>query len=232
MAQHRHPVRQILHLVQLVGDNDNGLAVVPHVAQHGEKLVRFLGGQDSSGLVQDQNVGAPVQHLDDLHRLLLGHGHIINLLIGVHLKAIGLADAANPLCHLFQVQPPRLVQAQDDVLRRGEHIHQLEVLMNHADAQVKGILGGADHHFLAVNADLPLVGEVDAGEHIHQGGFAAAVLTQQGQNLAPVDVQPDLVVGHHRAEGLGDVAHSDCGSLVVQSCHSCRLVSKISDTII
>ena len=104
--------------------------------------------------------------------------------------------------------------------------------MDHANTAGKGVFGGGNGHRKVIDIDLPFVGEIDAGEHVHQGGLAAAVFTQQGQDFSPVDVQPDLVVGHHRAEGLGDVAHSDCGSLVVQSCHSCRLVSKKYDTII
>ena len=51
-----------------------------------------------------------------------------------------------------------------------------------------------------------------AGIFIHQWLFMP-----WRQDLAAVDVEPDLVVGDDRAEALGDVAHFDCGSLVVQS---------------
>ena len=71
LAQHRHPVGQGLHLVHLVGDDDDGLARVAHVAQYGEELVRLLGGEDGGGLVQDEDVRAAVEHLDDLDGLLL-----------------------------------------------------------------------------------------------------------------------------------------------------------------
>ena len=188
-----------------MGDDDDGLAAVAHIPQHGKELLGLLGGQHGGRLVQDQNIRAPVEHLDDLHRLLLGDGHIVNLLVRVHVKAVGVADFPNFLSGLRQIQPPG--QTQNDVLRRGEHIHQLEMLMDHADAVGEGILGGADDHRLSVDGDLPLVGEIDAGEHIHQGGLAAAVFTQQGQNFSPVDVQPDLVVGQDGPEGFGDVPH-------------------------
>ena len=54
LAQHRHAVGQRLHLVHLVGDNDNRLAGVAHVAQDGEELVRLLRGQHSGRLIQNQ----------------------------------------------------------------------------------------------------------------------------------------------------------------------------------
>ena len=90
------------------------------------------------------------------------------------------------------------------------------MLVDHADAEGKSVLRRTNDDFLAVDGDLALVGEVDAGEHVHQGRFAAAILTQQGEDLAAVDVQPDLVVGNDLAiEAFGDVAHGDGGRFVV-----------------
>ena len=54
---------------------------------HVEEPVGLLGGQHGGGLIQDQDVGAPVEDLDDLHRLLLRHGHVVDLLVGVDAKS-------------------------------------------------------------------------------------------------------------------------------------------------
>ena len=220
MAQNGHPVGQLLHLVHFMGDNDDGLARVPHIAQHGEELLRLLRGQHGGRLVQNQNIRAPVEHLDDLHRLLLGDGHIVNLLVGIHVKAVGVADGFDLLRHLIHVETARLLQAQHDVLGGGEHIHQLEVLMNHADAIAEGVPGGTDHRFLPVNENLALVREVDAGEHIHEGGLAAAVFSQQRQNLSPVNIQPHPVVGKDGAKAFGNVPHLYCGGFILQRVHT------------
>ena len=70
----------------------------------------------------------------------------------------------------------RRFHAQRDVLRRVEHVHQLEVLVNHADFVFKRVLRRADHRLFAVDERLPFVGKINPGDHIHKSGFSAAVL--------------------------------------------------------
>ncbi len=205
LAEHRHPVGHLQHLVELVGDDDERLAVRLHVPHDLEQLIRLLRRQDGGRLVQDQNIRAPEQHLDDLNRLLLRNGHIVDLLVRVDVKAVLIADFLDFLAGLGQVQLS--LQTQNDVLRGGEHIHQLEVLMDHADAIVECVLGGSDGHRLAVNVDLSLIGEVDAGKHIHQRGLAAAVFAQQRQDLTLVQFQIHGVVGHDLSKALCHVFH-------------------------
>ena len=94
------------------------------------------------------------------------------------------------------------------------------MLMYHADAEVERILRRTDDYLFPVDKDLTLIGEIYAGEHIHQRRLAAAVLAEQGEYLSPVDVKPDLVVCNDRAEGLCDVSHFYCGYLVVQRLHA------------
>ena len=61
-----------------------------------------------------------------------------------------------------------------------------------------------------MNVDLPLVGEIDAGEHVHQRRLAAAVFAEQRQDLALVQLKVDGVVRHHFAEPLRDILHFNC----------------------
>ena len=190
--------------MELMGDDDDGLAVGPHGPQHVKEPVRLLGGEDGGGFVQDENLRPTVEDFDDLHRLLLRHGHVVDLLGGVDVEAVLAANGADLLFRGPDIQLAALLQAQDDVLRGGEHVHQLVVLVDHANAVCKGVSGGADGDGPAVYVDLPLVWKIDAGEHIHQCGFAAAVFPQQGQDFSPVQLQVDTVVGHHLAEALGD----------------------------
>ena len=121
------------------------------------------------------------------------------------MEAVLVTDGLDLGGHLLDVVPPRLLQTQRHVLRCSEHVHQFEVLVDHADAQVKGVLGGADHDLLAVDVDGSAVGEVDAGDHVHEGGLAAAVLAQQGEDLAAVHVHAHMGICYGLAEHLGDV---------------------------
>ena len=174
--------------MELVGDDDDGLAVCLHGPQHVKELVGLLRSEDGGGLVQNQNLRPAVEDLHNLHRLLLGDGHIVDLLGRVDVEAVLLADGLDLALGGLDVQPAALLQTQDDVLRGGEHVHQLVVLVDHGDAAREGVFGGADGDGLAVDQNLALVGEVDAGEHVHQRGLAAAVLPQEGENLPPVQL--------------------------------------------
>ena len=131
-------------LLELVGDDDDSFIVIAHGAEDIKESVGLLGGEDGGGLVQDQDVSAPVEHLNDLYGLFFRHGHFIDLLVGVDVEAVLVTDGLDLGGHLLDVAPPRLLQTQRHVLRCGEHVHQFEVLVDHADAQVKGVLGGAD----------------------------------------------------------------------------------------
>ena len=214
LAQHRHPVGQLQHLVELVGDDDDGVAIVAHVAQHVEQPLRLLRREHCGRLVENQDLRAAIEHLHDLHRLLFRHGHLVDLLHRIQLEAVlvgQLVDLCDDLCN---VQLCGAGQAQHDVLRRREHVHQLEVLMDHADAQRKRVLGRADRDLLAVDKDLPLVGVVDARNHVHQRGLATAVFAEDGENFPRSYGKVDPVIGNHLAEPLGDVSQFD-GVLVI-----------------
>ena len=188
-----------------MGDDDHGLSVLLHIPHDLKKPLGLLGGEHGGGLVQNQDAGAPIQHLDDLYGLLLGDGHLVNLLVGVDGKAVAPADLLDPFVDGPPVQAGAAGQAQYDVLRRGKHVYQLEMLVNHADAAGKGVLGVPDGDLPPIHQNLSLVRIVDAGNHIHEGGLAAAVFSQQGENLAAVQGQADVVVGDDSAEPLGDV---------------------------
>ena len=52
---------------------------------------------------------------------------------------------------------------------------------------------------------------IDARQHLHQGGFARAVLADDGVDLALFDAEIDVRQGLHAGEGLGDVTHLEDG---------------------
>ena len=82
--------------------------------------------------------------------------------------------------------------------------------MYHAYAVVEGIFGRSDRHGLAVNVNLPLIGVVDTGEHIHKGGFSAAILAQKRKYFTLMQFEIDIVVSNYRTKFFSNVLHLNC----------------------
>ena len=204
--------------MQLVRDDDDRLAVGLHVAHDGKELVRFLRGENGGRLIEDENVRAAVENFYDLNGLLFGDGHIINFLGRVDLKAVTIADLLHAEVDLLHAQLLPVVETQHNVFRCGEDVDQLEVLVDHANVIAEGVLRGGDHGVLTVDVDLPLVGEVNAAEHIHQRCFSAAVFAQQREDFAALQRQRNVVVSHNGAEAFGYAFQFNC-VYGVQGCH-------------
>ena len=209
-SQNRDAVRHVEHLVELVRDDDQRLAVSFHVAHDLEELVGLLRSQNRGRFVENQDVGAAIEHLDNLNRLLLRDGHVVNFLVGVDIEAVFVADFLDLAACLGKIHSAGFLQTENDVLRGGKDIDKLEMLVDHADAVGKGILRRADRHRLPMNVNLPLVGEVDAGEHVHQRRFAAAVFAEQRQDLALVQLQVNGIVCRYLTKPLCNILHPNC----------------------
>ncbi|MCH3948757.1 MAG: hypothetical protein LKE43_08295 [Olsenella sp.] len=145
---------------------------------------------------------ATVDELDDLDSLLLGHAHLVDLLVKVDVEAIGVTYAFDLLRDSFEVELLALpfVKAQHDVLCGRERIYEPKVLVHHANTVFEGVLGRGYSHGLALNLDLTSIGKVDAREHVHESCLAAAVLAKKGQYLAAINVKVHIIIGFYLAE--------------------------------
>ena len=194
-----------------MGDEQDGLALLGEAAHDLHELVDLLGGQHGGGLVEDEDLVVAVQHLQDLHALLHAHGDVLDPGVQVHPQAVPLGQVLHllPGCLLLQEAHFGVLRAQDDVVQDGEHIDELEVLVHHADAQCRCVVGVVDLHRLAVFPDLALLRLVQAEQDGHQRRFAGAVFAQQGVDLTLAQLQGDVVVGLNAGKLLGDVKHFD-----------------------
>ena len=208
-SQNDDAVGELFHLIHLVGDDDDRLSGVAHVAKDIEEFLCLLRCQDGCGLIQDQDIRTAVEDLYDLNGLLLRDGHIVDLLVRVDLKAVLVAQLPDPLRDLFNIESALFMQSQRDVLGCRKNVDQLEVLVDHTDPVFKRILRGCDDDLLPVIVDLPGIRKINTGKHIHQRRLAAAVFSQDRQDLTAVDVQSRVFIGHDRTERLGDVSHFD-----------------------
>ena len=78
-AQHGHAIGDGLHLVELVRDEDDGLALVGHRAQGSEERLGLLWREHRGRLVHDQNPGVAIERLQDLDPLLLADRELPDL---------------------------------------------------------------------------------------------------------------------------------------------------------
>ena len=221
LAQHGAAVGHSHDLVELMGDEKDGLALLFEPAHDLHQLVDLLRGQHSGGFVKDQDLVVAVQHLQNLHALLHTHRDIADECVRVYPQTILFAQRHHLFACLGLLQKAHLVglHAQNDVVQHAEAFHQLEVLMHHADAQCVGIVGVADGDLLAVFQDLALFRLIQAEQHAHQRTFARTILAQKGVYLALAQLQGDIIVCLDTGEFLGNVEHLD-HIILCQSAHS------------
>ena len=209
LPQDGAPVRHGHDLVEFVGDEQNGLALRRQILHDLHQLVDLLGRQHGGGLVENQDLVVPVEHLQDLRPLLHAHGDVLHQRVRVHLQAVLLRQGQDllPGLVLLQEAVAARLHAQDDIVQDGEALHQFEVLVHHADPQRVGVIGIFDLHHLAVLFDDALLRLVQAEQHAHQRGLSGAVLAQQRVDLAPLQLERDVIVCNDSRKALGDVQH-------------------------
>ena len=211
LPHHRDIVGDRHDLAQLVGDQDDRLALVAQLPQHREEMVRLGRGQDAGGLVEDQDVGAAIQCLEDLDPLLAADGQLLDDGVGVDVERMVALQPLQLGPHPGDAgkQQRRLLGAEHDVLDHGEVLDQHEMLVDHADAGRDGGVRIGDVHRLAADFDGAGIGLVEAVDDRHQRRLAGAVLTDDAVDRATFHRQIDALVGPHHAEALVDVDQFD-----------------------
>ena len=84
----------------------------------------------------------------------------------------------------------------------GAHV---QLLMDNGNAQLLRLARGEVAHLLSKDFHAARIPRINAAEDFHQGGFARAVLAQQGHDLPRPQVKGYVVQGFHARECLVDV---------------------------
>ncbi|MPM31601.1 hypothetical protein SDC9_78157 [bioreactor metagenome] len=189
VAQHRDRVGQLEHLAQVVGDEDEGGAPRPQVADELEQLGPLAVGQRGGGLIEDDQLRAAVHGADDVQLAGVDRAELADRGAWVDLEAVrrellgGVVVDPRPV----DQAPAGRQDAGEDVLGDGEVGERVLVLGDQPDAE---LLAGEDvqrAQVAALEQDLTGGGRVDAGDDVHQGRLARAVAAEQGVDLAGVD---------------------------------------------
>ena len=209
-AQDGDAVGDVQHLTHLVADKDDGFSFADELFHDGEQTLDLDVRQRRGRLVQNQQLRAVVERLQDLHALLRADGDLRNQLVQLHVQPVFFRQREDLL-------PPRLPVdkdtlgipvAEDHVFKHGHRLDQHEVLMHHADAELDRLAGRLDPHLPAVEKDRPLRRLVKTDQNVHQRRFARTVFAEQGMDLALGYGQIDIVVRIEVTESFADVLHA------------------------
>ena len=214
-AEHRHPVGDRLHLVQLVRDEDHRPSLRRHLAHRLEQHVRLLRRQHRGRLVEDEDARFAVERLQDLDALLLAERELPDPGARVDVQPVALRELGDALLDRARPQAERpalaAVVAEDDVLRHREGLDEPEMLVHHRDPGLERVARRVEVHPAAVDEDLAVVRPVEAREDVRERALARAVLAEQRVHLAGGGLEVDALVRDDAREALRDPAHRDGG---------------------
>ena len=148
--------------------------------------IGLLRRQHGGRLVEDEDVRAAVERLEDLDPLLLADGDALDALVGIDREVERVREILDALprgVHVEDHAGGRRLGREHDVLGHRHHRDEHEVLVHHADPVLDRFLRRVDPDRLALDEDLALVGVVEAVEDAHQGRLAGAVLAEQRVHL-------------------------------------------------
>ena len=111
--------------------------------------------------------------------------------------------------------------SEEEVARDAHERDHREVLIDGGYPAVEGVARRGEADLLALAEDLALVGLVDAGERLDQGGLPRAVVAEEAHHLAGADAHGDVLEGDDAPEVLRDALHLDEGG--------CRLLRRHLD---
>ena len=204
-----------------MGDVDDGDAIDRQLADDAEEDLDLGGRQRGGGLVHDEDAGLLDQRPRDLDELLLPQPQVADEGVGIDGLLQTLQDRPGdvPLLPLGHAPCAGDLPAQEDVVDDGQVGAEVELLVDDGHAVGDGLGGGGEDDGLAAQLDGPRGGALNTGEDLHEGGLAGAVLADESDHLALMDLEVDAPQGVGRAEGLGDVTAGEHDGGVVAHGH-------------
>ncbi len=208
VAQDRHPLADGQDLLEAMGDEDDGRALVTQRLHHSEQPPGLDRRQGGGRLVHDQHTRAPGQRLGDLHQLLLGDREPAGDAIRVDAHPQPGEDLLHLALHRTGVDAAAAAQrlaADEDVLGDRQVGEQRWLLVDDRDPALGGVARAVEEDVLAVDRQRSAVGLMDAAEDLDQRRLPGAVLADERMGLAGVELQGHVLQGVHAGERLAGV---------------------------
>ncbi len=213
-AENGTAVRNLLDLFQLMGDQNNSLAIVTQTSDNLQKKFNLLRSQHGSWFVKDQDLGFPVEHFENFHALLHGDVDLLDHLCGLHFQPEFAGESQDVFVGFLQVYGREKTQSflhrfhtHNDIFGDRVVAYQFKMLVYHTDIQFCGVIGRLNLYLFTTDDDLAFVWLIHTEKHAHQGGFTGAVFPKECVDFAFFDLDGYIVVGNDAGKTLGDVIH-------------------------
>ena len=189
VAHQQDLVGQQDRLVDVVGDHEHGLVRGLHDLQ--KLVLDGAAGQcieRAEGLVEQQHLGLDGKGAGDADALLHAAGKLSRLFVEGVAEAdhFEVAGAVLPDLFLRPLGPLRL-DGEGNIAQHAHPGHQGVALKHHAAVEA----GAA--HLATVHEGVARRGFFESGQHIEDGGLAAAGVADDANELALVDVEVDVL---------------------------------------
>ena len=190
-------------------DEKDGFAFRSEILHDLHQLVDLLRRENCRRLVEDQDFIVAVEHFENFGSLLHADGNILDLRVRIDAQTVALRQGDDLLARLLLLQEARLVRlhAENDIVQHREALDQLEVLVNHADVEVVGVVGVADFDDLSVLFNDAALRLIEPKEHAHQRRLAGTVFAEQRVDFPSLELEGDVVIGADAGKFLRDIQH-------------------------
>lgn len=205
LAHHRDPVGDDHGLVLVVSDDHEGHAqrlLEVHELELG--LFPQLLVEGGHGLVEQQDARPGRDGAGQGHPLPLAARQLVGATFSEALQLDQRQHLVDPVGDLG-LRQALAAQAEGDVLGHAEMRKEGVGLEHHVDRPPVGRVGG---DVTVAQQDAPCVRRLEARQHAHQRGLAAAGGPQQGEELTLVDREVRVAHSQGGAERLGDAVET------------------------
>ena len=185
VSHHGDAIADGKNLLHSVRDVDDRHPLAAQGSDHTKERLDLVVGQGSRRLVHDQEPRLFSEGAGDLDQLLLGNRQLCNRSVRIHLATEPVQEIAGDPTHDIAPDqtPSGGFMAQEDVLGHGQTGHQIELLVNHDEPGALSFHRALGRDGMPRKADGPGVRLILPTQHLHEGRFAGAVLTQQHVDL-------------------------------------------------
>jgi len=104
---------------------------------------------------------------------------------------------------------PLNLAPQENVGAHAQVARQRQILVDRLDPHVAGVGWPGNMHRPPIKENLALIGLVNSGDDLDQRGLAGAVIPDQPDDLAGVDIHTHVVNCGQAAEALDNVPHRE-----------------------